>query len=84
MEEIENNYKFLRENKFSENNEIVRSEYEDAQLKENLFIEDSSDYDSDTENEDREYGFSYENAKATYTEWIESLERVDKMMLSVF
>ena len=57
--EIENNHKFLREDKGSKNNEIIKSEDEDAQLKDDLFIENSSDYYSDTENENREYGFSY-------------------------
>ena len=61
------------------NNELNRSEDEDVPLKEDLFIEadSSSDHDSDNEHEGREYEFSYEDAKKTYTEWIDSLERDD-------
>ena len=54
----ENHYKFLgegKETKKMKNNELIRSEDEDVQLEEDLFIEadSSSDYDSDNEHEDR-------------------------------
>ena len=46
--------------------------------------DDSGDESSDNEANDDDFGFDFEEASEIYSEWIQEMDRDDKMMLSVF